>query len=363
MLNEKEKYRYDRQMKLAFVGETGQEKIKAARVLVIGAGGLGCPALVYMVGSGIGKIGIVDMDTVHESNLPRQILFDKSDIGNNKAFAARDQLKKKNQFIELVAYPQMLDAKLALELFPHYDVIVDATDNFSTRYLINDVCVLLNKPFVFGSVYKTEGQLSVFNYLGGPTYRCLFPNPPLQITSCEEGGVLGSLCGLIGAEQASEVLKIILESGKVRSGKLSLFNLMDNRYQTFEFSRSNQAQPETTQSADALLNFDYALFCGEQETKYTITAEEMRNLIIDQTIQVFDIRQDWEDPKLHYENTVSIPLHEIERAANVLSKDKKIVVVCQYGTRSNLAVDYLRKKHQFTDVVHLQGGVVNFLEG
>lgn len=361
MLSPKELYRYDRQIKLDQFGIAGQEKIKQSSALVIGAGGLGCPVLTYLCAAGVGKLGIVDFDTVNETNLHRQILFSQQDIGNNKAFAAADRLKQMNPLVAIESYPRQLDAVLALTLFDQYDVIVDATDNFSTRYLVNDVCVLRNKPFVYGSVFKTEGQVSVFNYKNGPTYRCLFPHPPAFNPSCEEVGVLGVLCGITGTLQANEVLKILSGSGDVLSGKLTMLNAFRNTHYQFEFERNERQIQAQVQTADTILNFNYALFCGEEETKYSVTPEQLKKMLLQDAVQIFDIRQEWEDPKLDYENVVSIPLQEIERAVSALSRDKKIVVVCQYGTRSNVAVDYLRMKHHFKDVAHLRGGLINFM--
>lgn len=358
MLNNKEKYRYDRQIKLSHLGLSGQEKLKSSKVLVIGAGGLGCPVLQYLTAAGVGKIGVVDFDTVNETNLHRQILFSQKDIGNNKAFAAEEKLKAMNSFVEIEAFPKRLDAELALKLFPDYDIIVDATDNFTSRYLINDACVLLNLPFVFGSVFKTEGQVSVFNYKNGPTYRCIFPNPPQFTPSCEEVGVLGVLCGIIGAKQANEVLKMITGMGDVLSGKLEMYDSMQSTSSIFSFARSENTSTKNLTKED-FLKHNYAQFCGEEETRYIIDPKALNQLMQENNVQIYDIRQDWEEPKLTYKNVIAIPLQEIEKAVNTLSRDQKIVVVCQYGTRSNMAVEYLRLKHQFRDVAHLKGGLKN----
>jgi len=360
MLTAKEKYRYDRQIKLDSIGLSGQQKITQSSVLVIGAGGLGCPVLLYLAAAGIGKIGIVDFDTVNETNLHRQILFNQNDIGNNKAFAAAEKIKALNSFVEIEILPKKLDQELALKLIPQYDIVVDATDNFTTRYLINDACVLLNKPFVYGSVYKTEGQVSVFNYHNGPTYRCLFPKPPAFAASCEEVGVMGVLCGIIGAKQTNEVLKMITGNGDILSGKLEMYDSMKASSNIFSFERNAKIVADNLRNETDFLNFDYALFCGEQETTYSVTPEQFRTWINDQTVQILDIRQEWEDPKLDYPQIIAMPFQEIENAAPLLSRDQKIVVVCQYGTRSSVAVDYLRGKHQFSNVFHLKGGLQQY---
>jgi adenylyltransferase/sulfurtransferase len=361
MLNEKEKYRYDRQIKLDSLGISGQEKLKTAKVLVIGAGGLGCPVLQYLTAAGVGKIGIVDFDSINETNLQRQILFSEKDLGNNKAFAAIERLKAMNSFVAFEAYPKRLDNQLAFQLFPEYDLVVDCTDNFTSRYLINDACVLFKKPFVYGSLFKTEGQVSVFNYKNGPTYRCLFAQPPQFVPSCEEVGVIGVLCGIIGAKQANEVIKIITETGEILSGKLEMYDALRSSTTTFSFSRNEDLVSKNRMTKDQFLNYDYAHYCGEQETKYIIEANQLNDLMQKNQVQIFDIRQDWEEPQLAYENVIAIPLQDIEKAVGLLSRDQKIVVVCQHGTRSSVAVEYLRLKHQFRDVAHLKGGILNFM--
>ncbi|MBK9191834.1 MAG: HesA/MoeB/ThiF family protein [Crocinitomicaceae bacterium] len=337
MLSPKEKYRYDRQIKLNGIGLEGQEKIKNSSVLVIGAGGLGCPVLMYLAGAGVGKIGIVDADTINETNLHRQVLFSVSDIGNNKAFAARDLLTKKNPEIEITAYPKMLDNKLALELFPEYTIIVDATDNFSTRYLINDVCILNNKPFVFASLFKTEGQLSVFNYKNGPTYRCLFPSPPVSSESCEDVGVNGILCGIIGTKQANEVLKMISGLGDVMSGKLEIYDSMTNHSTLINISSGSELFRLTEEE---IINFDYQFFCGEHENRFALSLDELKKIILTDKFQIVDIRQDWEEPKLQLESKFEIPLQQLENADKKLDPEIKTIVVCKYGNRSKIGAEF-----------------------
>ena len=228
MLSESEKKRYNRHLILDKVGIEGQQRLKNARVLVIGAGGLGCPVLLYLTAAGVGNIGIIDFDTVDESNLQRQVLFTTEDIGKNKALAAKERLLARNNCIEITVFPEKLTTENALELFGQYDIIIDGTDNFSTRYLVNDACVISNKPLIYGAIFKFEGQVTVFNYQNGPTYRCLFPNPPKagSVPSCSDIGVLGVLPGLIGLQQANEALKIILQIGEILSGKLTIYNAL-----------------------------------------------------------------------------------------------------------------------------------------
>ncbi|MDB4005138.1 HesA/MoeB/ThiF family protein [Flavobacteriaceae bacterium] len=232
--------RYSRHIALSEVGLLGQLKISESKVLVIGAGGLGAPLLLYLTAAGIGTIGIVDFDTISLSNLQRQVLYREQDLNLNKADIAKACLRARNSEINITSYPVALSTSNALEILKTYDIVVDCTDNFRTRYLINDACVKLNKPFVFAAIYKFEGQLSVFNYAGGPTYRCLFPLPPKagEVPNCEEAGVLGVLPGILGAYQANEVLKIILNIGEVLSGKLVSINLLTNQQKSFQFKKN-----------------------------------------------------------------------------------------------------------------------------
>lgn len=232
--------RYSRHITLSEVGLIGQLKIAESKVLVIGAGGLGAPLLLYLTAAGVGTIGIVDSDTVSLSNLQRQVLFREQDLDLNKADIAKELLSARNSELNITAYPVALSTSNALEIIKPYDIVVDCTDNFRTRYLINDACIKLNKPFVFAAIYKFEGQLSVFNYAGGPTYRCLFPTPPKagEVPNCEEAGVMGVLPGILGTYQANEVLKMILNLGEVLSGKLVSINLLTNQQNSFQFRRN-----------------------------------------------------------------------------------------------------------------------------
>jgi len=232
--------RYSRHITLSEVGLLGQLKIAESKVLVIGAGGLGAPLLLYLTAAGVGTIGIVDFDMVSLSNLQRQVLFGEQDLHLNKANIAKELLSARNSELNITSYPVALTTSNALEIIKPYDIVVDCTDNFRTRYLINDACIKLNKPFVFAAIYKFEGQLSVFNYAGGPTYRCLFPTPPKagEVPNCEEAGVMGVLPGILGTYQANEVLKMILNLGEVLSGKLVSINLLTNQQNSFQFRRN-----------------------------------------------------------------------------------------------------------------------------
>ena len=232
--------RYSRHIALSEIGQAGQNKLLNAKVLVIGAGGLGCPILQYLAAAGVGNIGIVDFDTIELSNLQRQVLFGSASIGLNKAEAAKTRLQDLNNTISITAYPKKLTHQNSLSLFKNYDIIVDGTDNFETRYLINDAAIITNKPVVFGAIYKFEGQVSVFNYKAGPSYRCLFSDQQEKEQSghCEDVGVLGVLPGIIGSMQANEVLKMILEIGNILSGKLLIYNALNFQTSVIKINKS-----------------------------------------------------------------------------------------------------------------------------
>lgn len=269
ILTKKELVKYQRQIQLKEFGIDSQQKLKDAKVLVIGAGGLGCSVLNYLVASGVGKIGIVDFDIVSESNLQRQIIYQTTDIGKLKVDCAIAQLSKLNEFVAFDSFTTKLTNKNAINIFSNYDVIVDGTDNYETRYLINDACVLLQKPFVYGSVYEFEGQVSVFNYSKkaneiAPTYRCLFSKPPKQNESfnCSETGVLGVLPGIIGTLQALETIKLITGIGKVLSGELITFNALTMQFHSIVFEASKNNWNGMPNSIEEFENYNYALLCN-----------------------------------------------------------------------------------------------------
>lgn len=361
MLTNTEKNRYDRHIKLAEVGLSGQERLKKAKVLVIGAGGLGCPILQYLTAAGVGTIGVVDDDVIDESNLQRQILFGTEDIGKYKVTTAINKLKSQNPFVVFKEYKERLTNKNALEIFQEFDIIVDGTDNFSTRYLVNDACVLTNKPLVYGSIYKFEGQISVFNYNNGPSYRCLFPNPPKenQLPNCSEIGVLGVLPGVIGSLQASEVLKIILQKGIVLSGQLRIMNLLESSNMTLTVER-NQIEIDKIIQNGLLANYD--LFCGikheSMETKYTI--ENIEELVKDDNVVFLDVREEWEQPRVDHLNALEISLDDLTDQIDLIPKDKKVIVFCQSSGRSQQVVLFLKSQYGFTNLYSLEGGIMNY---
>jgi sulfur-carrier protein adenylyltransferase/sulfurtransferase len=362
-LSPEEKRRYSRHLLLDNVGVSGQEKLKQAKVLVIGAGGLGCPVLQYLTAAGVGTIGIIDFDVVEESNLQRQILFTIADIGKNKARAAKERLKQLNQFVQLVSYEEKLTTKNALQLIDQYDIVVDGSDNFETRYLVNDASVITNTPLVYGAIYKFEGQVSVFNYLGGPSYRCLFPNPPKagNVPNCSEVGVIGVLPGLIGVQQANEVLKIILNIGTTLSGKLLMYDALGSETTYLQVDKSKDEVERVLASEAHFKNIDYAFFCGiDQNENQEIEMDEFLLICSDDNIQIIDVRNDWEQPRIDHLNPIIAPLRIIESIVSEISKTKKVVVCCQHGIRSRSAIELLGNEHNFNNLINLKDGLASY---
>jgi len=350
-LNNEEKKRYARHLILPEIGLEGQQKLKQAKVLVIGAGGLGCPVLQYLTAAGIGTIGIIDFDKVDESNLQRQILYNTEDIGKYKAEVAKKKLAKQNPHIQLTAITSQLTANNALDIISQYDIVVDGSDNFATRYLVNDACIILNKILVFGSIYRFDGQVSVFNYKNGPTYRCLYPEPPNdgEMANCAEVGVIGVLPGIVGTLQANEVLKIVTEIGEILSGKLLMFDALTMQFNTFNIT----ANPEN-KKIDKLI--DYAVFCG---TTKEISADDLREKIRQQQdFQLIDVREESEY-QLKNIGGVLIPLNALQNNLHKIDKEKETIVHCASGVRSKKAITIL-KENGFTKVYNLKNGLLDF---
>lgn len=349
--------RYNRHIILSEVGQEGQERLLNAKVLVIGAGGLGCPILQYLTAAGIGSIGIIDFDFVDISNLQRQILFGTESIGVNKAIAAKNRLEDLNPTIKIHAMPKRLSPKNAVNLFKRYDLIVDGTDNFITRYLINDSAIICNKPVVYGAVFKYEGQVSVFNYKNGPSYRCLFPTPPLDIAvaNCSEVGVLGVLPGIIGTMMANEVIKIILQFDQVLSGKLLCYNSRSTEISILKINR-NQLAIQSILNNPKLIEDYQEKYCDYLSIEISeLDREALGN------IQFIDVRELHEKPKLKWPACVSIPINSLENKIDNIEKDKTTVVFCQSGARSKVAAKYLRKIG-INDVFSFKGGIFNLIE-
>jgi sulfur-carrier protein adenylyltransferase/sulfurtransferase len=351
MLSEKEKTRYNRHLILPEIGEKGQLKLSQAKVLVVGAGGLGCPVLQYLTAVGVGTIGIIDSDRVEESNLQRQILFSTEDVGKYKAEVAKEKLKKQNPHINLISYISHLTSSNALEVISHYDVVVDGSDNFATRYLVNDACVMLDKTLVFGSIFKFDLQASVFNYKNGPTYRCLYPEPPAEgeMPNCAEIGVLGVLPGICGTLMANEVIKIITKTGDVLNGKLLTFDALSMQFNTFEIVSN-----EKNKKIAALI--DYEIFCG---TGKEISAEELKQKIKSkEDFQLIDVRE-MAEYQIKNIGATLIPLGELANNLDKINSEKEIIVHCASGARSKKAVNLLKEKG-FKRVYNLKNGLLDF---
>jgi len=358
-LSSQEIYRYSRHLLLGEVGEAGQVKLKEAKVLIIGAGGLGCPILLYLTAAGVGTIGVVDFDTIDESNLQRQILFNTDDIGRSKAEVAKEKMLAKNPFINVVVYNEEVTNKNALEIFNEFDIVVDGTDNFSTRYLVNDACVLAKKPLVYGAIHKFEGQVSVFNFQDGPTYRCLFPTPPKSgtVPSCSEVGVIGVLPGIIGTQQANEVIKIILGKGKVLSGRLQIYNALQASFMEVKLNKSVELKDFGIKSVTDFTSFDYKFYCGVSvKATEGVTLKELEQFPNDTF--VLDVRENWEKPQLANKQRLNAPLDDLDDYIGEIPTDKDVYVLCQRGARSRAAIEYLEKEYKFTNLINVEGGML-----
>lgn len=353
MFSALEKKQYSRHFLLEEVGVAGQEKLKTSRVLVIGAGGLGCPVLQYLTAAGVGCIGIIDGDVVDQSNLQRQILFGQADIGKPKAICAKNRLQANNPFIDFKVYNEYLSTENALSLFRQYDVIVDGSDNFQTRYLSNDAAVLAEKPLVFGAIFKFEGQVSVFNFRGGATYRCLFPSPPPPNTvpTCTEAGVLGVLPGIIGCLQANEVLKISCGLEGVLSGKLLSIDVLGLENQLVSFSKNPHIK------VDKLVNYDQ--FCGVAvvATNDDVDYPTLKKMLAQANPPLLvDVREAVEREAFHIGGK-HVPLGVLPHRVSELSAAAHVVCYCASGGRSAMALRYLKAQYPHKKIQHLKSGV------
>lgn len=371
MLNKEEIVRYSRHLLLPEIGITGQEMLKNAKVLVIGAGGLGCPVLLYLTASGVGEIGVVDFDRVDASNLQRQVLYTNGDIGKKKVAAAVDKLTMQNPHVEFISYDFQLTPKNALETIANFDIVIDGTDNFSTRYMVNDACVLLGKPLIYGAIYRFEGQVSVFNSrdksgILGPTYRCLFPKPPDPSSSlnCSATGVLGVLPGIIGTIQANEAIKIITGVGEILSGRLLIVNMLTMNFNTIEVSRSSgfaKSMPESQADFKAV-NYDFLCEMHSSSNIKNISPRELLQLLDERDkLQILDVREAGELPVAEGLVDLQISLSEIPDEVDKISKEKRVVVFCKGGQRSKRAIEFLQKEHQFSNLYNLEGGIIGLL--
>ena len=359
--------RYGRHLVLPNVGPDGQRKLKAARVLLVGAGGLGSPAALYLAAAGVGTLGLVDFDVVDLSNLQRQVLHGTTDVGRPKLESARARIHDVNPNVAVDTYELRLTSANALDILRDYDVIVDGTDNFATRYLTNDACVLLSKPNVYGSIFRFEGQASVFATPHGPCYRCLYPEPPPPgaVPSCAEGGVLGVLPGIVGTIQATEALKLVLGIGEPLIGRLLLIDALASRFRTVVLERDPSCPACGTREIRELI--DYDAFCGGVPAATdaaipVITPRELaERLVKGETLDVIDVREPYEWEIARIPGARLIPLGTLGQAIPSLDRSREIVVHCHHGIRSAAAAEALRGAG-FTRVWNLAGGIERWSE-
>jgi|YNPMSStandDraft_1061717.scaffolds.fasta_scaffold10466_1 adenylyltransferase/sulfurtransferase len=352
-LSKEEFIKYKRQIIIPEIGVDGQEKLKNAKVLVVGAGGLGCPVIIYLSSIGIGHLGVIDFDFVDISNIHRQILYTYEDIDKPKCLVIEEKIKKVNPNINIYPYFIRLNKENALSIINNYDIVVDCSDNFPTKFLINDACVILNKPFVFGAVERFEGHISVFNYKNGPTYRCFLNEEPdpFEVPTCSEAGILGVVPGIIGTMQAMEVVKIIINKGEILSGKIMVVNFLNNEYYFFEIQRNENVANVTELK-------DYYETCNYDDTGLKkISIEELyKKINSNQDIQLIDVRDEYEiDIKLP--NSENIPLYKLQESYTKIDNNKEVIFYCNYGIKSVIAVKYLEKKFNFKNLYVLSDGI------
>jgi adenylyltransferase/sulfurtransferase len=360
--------RYSRHLILPEVGMEGQQKLKAARVLCVGTGGLGSPLALYLTAAGIGTLGLVDFDVVDASNLQRQIIYSTRDIGRKKLDSAEEKLIALNPAINIVKHETMLSSANALDILKDYDIVADGTDNFPTRYLVNDACVMLGKPNAYGSIFRFEGQASVFATKEGPCYRCLYPEPPPPglVPSCAEGGVLGILPGLVGVIQATEVIKLILGKGESLVGRLLLVDALNMRFRELKL-RKNPECPVCGANPTITQLIDYQQFCGiipeskeEKAMKNGIpqmTVKELKRRIdAGEDLYILDVREPFEY-KIAQIGGKLIPLNDVPQRLNEIPREREIIVQCKSGGRSQRAAELL-KQQGYPSVVNLAGGIL-----
>lgn len=366
-LSNEEIRRYSRHLILPEVGLAGQKKIKAAKVLCIGAGGLGSPIAMYLAAAGVGTLGIVDFDAVDYSNLQRQILHGDADVGRHKGESAKETIGQLNPNCRVILHNVRLSSENAMEIIAQYDIVVDGTDNFPTRYLTNDACVLLRKPNVYGSIFRFEGQASVFApTLGGPCYRCLYPEPPPpgMVPSCAEGGVLGVLPGIIGCIQAAEILKLILGKGSSLINRLLLFNALDMKFRELKLRRDPQC-PVCGENPTIKELIDYEQFCGipsepaaPEANPDEVTVQDMKKALDDPSlgIKVIDVREPDEYEIAHVKGVPLMPLSQLGRRFTELDPNQRYYLHCKAGKRSMKALEFLREQG-FKYLKSVKGGI------
>lgn len=345
--------RYNRQIILPEIGETGQYKLLKSKVLVIGAGGLGAAILPYLTAAGVGEIGIVDDDVVELSNLQRQVIYKNLSVGKYKVEEAKAMLAELNPDVKVNAVAEKLSGKNAISLFEKYDIVVDATDNLQIKYLINDACLITNKPMVYGSIFRFQGQVSVFNYQNGPTYRCLYPDENSSSVNCTDAGVIGISVGIIGLLQANEVIKMILETGEVLSGKILVYNILNNEQQKYDFEKSDSFVIDRSTFEEK--------YSQKENLVEEISAEAVLDQIDNEAILFLDVRNADELPKITFKNSIQIPLMNLESEIEKLDSNQTIYVFCQSGIRSKIAVELLQKMN-FKNLKSVEGGALALKE-
>lgn len=365
-LSKAEVERYSRHLIIPDVGMIGQKRLKNAKVLVVGAGGLGSPALLYLAAAGVGTLGILDFDVVDESNLQRQVIHGQSDVGKSKAVSAAESVAEINPFVEVILHTDRLESSNALEIFAGYDLILDGTDNFATRYLVNDACVLLNKPYVWGSIFRFEGQVSLFWAEYGPQYRDLYPEPPPpgMVPSCAEGGVLGVLCASIGSIMVTEAIKLITGIGETLLGRLMVYDALEMTYRTVKIRRDPAGESITEL-------IDYDAFCGavsqqaaDAAASHTISATQLKQKMdAGEAFTLIDVREQNEFEIVAIPGAVLIPKGDIMsgEALSLIPQDKPVILHCKSGARSAEALAVLHKAG-FSDAVHVGGGVLAWIK-
>ncbi len=364
-LNKDQYQRYGRHLILPEVGLKGQTKLLESRILLIGAGGLGSPLGMYLAAAGVGTLGLVDFDEVELSNLQRQVIHGTEDVGRPKLDSAKETINSINPDVEVIKHNVVFSSDNALDIIKDYDIVIDGTDNFPTRYLTNDACVLLDKPNIYGSIFRFEGQSTVFHYEGGPCYRCLFPEPPPpgMVPSCAEGGVIGVLPGIVGLIQAMEAVKIILGKGNTLSGRLLMFDSLEMEFREVKLERNAQC-PVCGDNPTLTELIDYQEFCGiqpEGERDYLegITAAELKMKMDDgEDFLLLDVRELNEYEIARIDGSRLIPLNQVAQRSSEISdyKDRDVVVHCKMGVRSAQAIEIL-KGQGFRNLKNLEGGI------
>lgn len=365
-MNKEELVRYNRQIILPDFGLEGQQKLKASKVLIIGAGGLGIPNITYLAAAGVGHLGIVEFDEISLSNLQRQVIYTTEKVGTSKGQSAAETAQKLNPNVNIKVFEQAIDAQNALEIIEPYDLVVDGSDNLPTRYLVNDACVMLKKPLVYGAIFRYEGQASVFNAIDengerGPNYRDIFPTPPPphMVPSCSEGGVFGALAGIIGAMQANEAIKLLAGLGESLSGRLLIYDSLDFTTRFLNIKK-NPENPISGQKPSIIELIDYEAFCGLKDTstnKNELSVTALYQMKQENRLPfILDVREPYEF-NISNLNGVNIPLNQLENRLGEVPQNELVIVHCKSGARSRQAIELLQRKG-YTQLKNLTGGIV-----